>query len=218
MLSDYYSLNTICEFICAVIALICLRKDKALEWRLLVVLMIATFISETAGKIVFMNSVSKSNHWVYNIFILFQLVIMNFMFAYLFKRYAFFKKILISGIIILGLCYAFDMYNEGFFKYSNHTFSVMSVLFVLYSLIYNYVQFQADQYVDLRFSPEFWWTVGVLFYFLGVTACNLFDDELYSIMFYDHHLTYYIFRVLNILLYGFWSYSYICRKWRVTTT
>jgi len=218
MLSDYYTLNTICEFICAVIALICLRKDKALAWRLMIVLMVATFVSETAGRYVFLHSASQNNHWVYNIFILFEIVITHIMFAHLFSRYTNFKPVLIIGVIILGLCYAYDMYNKGFFWYSNHTYTVMSVLFVLYSLIYYYLRFKDDQYVDLRYSPEFWWAAGILFFFFGATASNLFDEQLYAVMLYKHHLTYYIFRFLDILLYGFWSYSFICRKWLITTT
>ncbi|HEY9197270.1 MAG TPA: hypothetical protein VIM77_13430 [Mucilaginibacter sp.] len=217
MFNDYFTLNTIVELICLIFALMCVAKDKDLAWRLMAILMIVTFASETAGRYVFLHSASKNNHWVYNISILFEIAIIHIMFAHLFKRYINFKLALIISITVLGLCYAFDMYNKGFFWYSNHTYTLMSVLFVLYSLIYYYLRFRDEEYIDLRTSPGFWWTTGVLFFFFGATACNLFDEELYAVMFYDHHLTYYIFRLLNFILYGFWTYSFICRKWFAAT-
>lgn len=213
MLNDYLSLNTVVELICLIVSVICLWNDKEPAWRLMIVLLLAIFISETGGRYVYFNSESHNNHWIYNISILFQITINHIMFAYLLRHYKNFKWLFISGIVLLGLCYTYDMYNKGFFWFANNTYTLLEVLLVIYGFVYYYYLLNDDSIVHLKFLPAFWWVAGILLFAFGSTACNIFDKRLYPLMIGDHHLTYYIFRLLNVLLYGFWSFAFICRKW-----
>jgi hypothetical protein len=216
-LYNLFSLNIFFEFVCLTAAIICLKEEKSIVWRLMLVLVAVTFVNESLARCVMLFTASHNNQWFYNIYIWFEIVIIHIMFLHLFKHYFNFKLVFIAAVIILGLRYAYDMYNKGFLWYSNITYTIMSVLFVLYSLSYYYLKFKDEEYVDLKFSPEFWWVAGNLFFFFGATACNLFNDQLDDVMLSGHTLTYYVFRLLNFILYGCWSYSFICKKWQATT-
>ena len=111
----------------------------------------------------------------------------------------------------------YELFVDGAFKKHNITTSVMSVLFVLYSLYYFYCLLKDESHINLKYYPPFWWTAGVLFFYFGSTACNVFYSKLSVITVTPkHYLTYYIYNGLNIILYGCWSYSFICRKWAVS--
>jgi hypothetical protein len=141
------------------------------------------------------------------------------MFAYLLSRYTQSKALIVMGLFSFIGLYIYDLTNHGFFVYNNLTYTVMSVIFVLYSLYYYYLLLKDDSFVNLRYSPAFWWVAGVLFFYFSTTACNLFNDKLNTIMLTPkHHLSYFIFKALNVILYGCWSYSFICRRWLTTTS
>lgn len=218
-MSGYFTTNTNVELICFITALLCLIRDSSFVWRSMILYLFITFTVEMAGIYISGPKQLISNHWVYNIFLICEIGFTHLMFAHLLSRYINSKPIILIGLAILCIVYAYELWDHGFLIYNHHTYTVMSVLFVIYGLYYYYLLLKDDYYVKLKYSPEFWWVAGTLFFYFANTACNLFYDNLKSVMLWDgHHLTYYIFRVLNILLYGCWSYSFICRKWLTTTS
>ncbi|WP_143065217.1 hypothetical protein [Mucilaginibacter gossypiicola] len=104
--------------------------------------------------------------------------------------------------------------HTGFLLFSVHTYALLAVFNINYGLIYYYLKLDDDRYENLIYSAGFWWVAGNLFFSFGSTISNLFDDQLYSIELYGHHLTYYIFRGLNLILYSTWSYAFYCRRWK----
>jgi len=92
------------------------------------------------------------------------------------------------------------------------TYSTMSVVFVVCSLYYFYLLLNDNQYIELKFSADFWWAVTTLLFYFGSTAVNIFRGKLMIKVTSENYLTYYIYLVLNILLSLGWSYSFICRK------
>jgi hypothetical protein len=218
-MSNYFTANTTIEIICFGFAVICLINDSSLVWKSMILYLFLTCVTEILGIIIPGPSNLISNHWVYNIFLICEAGFTHLMFAYLLSKYINSKPIVIIGLAILCIVYTGELIDHGFLVYNHYTYTVMSVLFVVYSLYYYYLLLKDDNYVRLKYSPEFWWVAGTLFFYFTNTACNLFYDNLRSVILWDgHHLTYYIFRVLNILLYGCWSYSFICKKWLITTS
>ena len=141
------------------------------------------------------------------------------MFDSILNKYGKNKLIFFTGITLLSVIYIYEAITEGIFIYHNLTNTVMSVLFVLYSLYYFYQLLKDDAYINLSYSPGFWWVTGLLFFYFGSTACNIFFDNLSP----EHssslkHLSAHIFKTLNILLYSCWSYSFICKKWQRQTS
>jgi hypothetical protein len=207
-----FTVNTVSEIICFIVALMCLTKDVSPVWRSMVLYLLITCAAEIYG--LYIGHQTHNNHWVYNIFILFEAGFTHLMFFYLFGQHINSKPKVIIGLALFLTLYIYGIIAHTFFVYNYLAYTVMSVQFVFYSLYYYYLLLQSDHHIDLRYAPEFWWVAGTLFFYFANTACNLFYDKLYSVMLTPkHHLTYFIFKALNIILYGNWSYSFICRKW-----
>ncbi|HTD99131.1 MAG TPA: hypothetical protein VK668_07570 [Mucilaginibacter sp.] len=216
---NYFTLNTIVEIICFVVALICLVKDKSLAWRSMVLFLFITCVAELMGIHVKRLYLADRAHvhpnlWLYNILLIFQAGFISLVFYHLLNKYSNSKPLILSGLALLAVIYIYEIVAHGIFKFNNLTNTVMSVMFVFYSLYYYYHLLKHDAYVNLKYEPAFWWIAGTLFFYFGITACNLFFDKLSTIVITPkHYLTYYIYNTLNIILYGCWSYSFICRKW-----
>ncbi|RKR80331.1 hypothetical protein BDD43_0428 [Mucilaginibacter gracilis] len=214
---QYLTANTVVELICFIAALLCLATDKSYVWRAMILYLLTTCITELMG--IYISGPHKliSNHWLYNIFLLCEGGFTHLMFAHLIGKYTNSKPVIFTGLAIFIGIYIYELtnnYNHHLYIYNIQTFTVMSVLFVLYSLYYYYLQLKDDSYVVLKYSPEFWWVAGTLFFYFTNTACNIFFNQLKTITLWNgYHLTHYIFRLLNIILYSCWSYSFICRKW-----
>lgn len=214
----YLTLTIIIELICFTVALICLLKDNNLAWKGMVLYLFITCITELIGVYIVKNTQSQNNQWVYNIFLLFEAGFTHLMFAALLSKYINSKPTIIIGFALIALVYLYEIYNNSFLIYAVLTYTIMSVLFVLYSLYYFYLLIKEDNYINLKYSDSFWWVTGALFFYFGNTGCNIFDEKLDNVTLFSHHLNYYIFRVLNLILYGCWSYSFICRKWLTRTS
>jgi hypothetical protein len=106
-----------------------------------------------------------------------------------------------------------ELYIKDFKKFSSITASVISVVFVLASLLYFYKKTTDDHFEKLTIYPPFWWVSGTLFFYFGSTVCNILFDylSLHPSAVFSFSVNYVIFNILNIILYLLWSYSFICR-------
>ena len=221
---SYFTFNTVCELICLIIALICLIKDKAVTWRNMILFLFITCAAEMMGIYIKHLYLADRAHvhpnvWVYNILMVFQVIFPSVMFLAFFNKYFNGKPVIICGLAVLFATYAYEVFDHGLFKKHNVTTTIMSILFVGYSLYYFYCLLKDGAYIKLKFYPPFWWVAGILFFYFGATACNVFYAKLSAITITPkHYLTYYIYNALNLILYGCWSYSFICRRWLTTTS
>jgi hypothetical protein len=210
---SYLTPSIVVEFICLLFSIIYLKKDTNIVWKSMIGYLLLTCIVEIMG--IYTGRKYHNNHWVYNVFLLPEIGFTFLMFSHLLRSYKKSNPIILPGIALLLLLYLFEFFKHGLFKYNFLTFTTMSVVFVLYSLFYYYLLLIDDQYLNLKQSPEFWWVAGVLFFYFGSTVCNIFNERLYSVMITQkQHLSYFVFKALNIILYSCWSYSFICRKWQ----
>lgn len=208
----YLTPNTAIETICLLFSIICLIADKNLVWRSMVLYILITCVSEIAG--IYWGIKSHNNNWIYNIFIICEAGFTLLMFNELLRKYIKSTALIISGAIVFVGLYITGLVQHGFLIYNNFTYTVMSIIYSLYALYFCYLLLKASSYRNLKFLPEFWWATGVLFFYFANTACNLFDDKLENIMVTStKNLNYVIFAALNILMYGCWSYSFICKRW-----
>jgi len=212
---QYFTVNTLAETLCFVIAIVCLAKDKSLIWQSMIIYLLATCIAEILGILVL--TTTKNNNWVYNIFLVFETGFNNLMFFYLFSKYIKSKPLIISGLALFSTLYLLGLNDHGFMLYNDNTYAVMSIVYVFYSLYYYYLLIKDEHYLKISHSPEFWWVAGTLFFYFANTTCNLYEKKFEHIMITStKNLTYFIFAGLNIILYSLWSYSFICRRWETT--
>lgn len=217
----YLTVNTIAETICFLIAAACLAKDRSFVWRSMIFFLLCTCIAEFIGFYIKKLYLADRLHvhpnvWIYNILLIFQMSFISWFFHRIVIQIANIAKLILSGYILLITLYTYELISHGFFVYNNLTNTVMSVLFVLYCYLYFYYLLKDDRYVNLKHSPGFWWIGGALLYYFGRTACNVFFDILSQYR-PDILITYPIYKILNVILYTFWSYSFISRKWSTST-
>ena len=218
----YFTASTTAEMICFLIALVCLLKDADFIWRYMVLFLFITCVAELTGlhikRLYLADKVHvHPNVWIYNILLICQASFISLMFQHLLSKYSKSKLIIRSGLVLMFILYIYETSAHGIYVYNNITNTVMSILFVVYSYYYFYGLLKADEPVNLTFSADFWWVAGALFYYFGRTACNVFF-EILSRFRPEIIITYPIYKVLNVILYAYWSYSFICRKWLTATS
>lgn len=212
----YITFNTGAETICFLVAIICLTRNVSRIWKLLVPYLFITCAVEFIG--VYLKKHHQPNQWPYNILLIFQILVVSLIFMNLFNRYFKSKTLIIGGVAVLLLIYTYDTISQGFFIFYELTYNVMCVVFVVYCLYYFYLLLNAETYVELEYSANFWWVSGALFFYFGSTIINIFRGVLSPVNMGGHNISYYIFIILNIILYGCWSYSFICKQWLTTTS
>src|SRR5579875_33050 len=150
----YLTINTIAEIGCFLIAVTCLLKDKSLAWRSIVLFLFITCMTELSG--IYIKRLNIEDHihlhrneWLYNIFMIFQIYFMSYMFYYLLKQYNNPRWIIISGACFLIVLYIYEVYKHGVLEDHILTFTTMSVLFVLYSFYYFYLLHKDEKYLKL---------------------------------------------------------------------
>jgi len=218
---QYINLYTVIETICFSVSVFCLRKDPHIIWRILIAYLFITCVVEI-GTIPMKEIYNKnpspknSNAWVFNILLLFQISFNSMMFLYLINKHRKGRPLILSGLFLLFVLYAYEMifFNKNcVFDYNFITYTVMSIIFVLYSLYYYYLILKSELYIELKSSASFWWVTGSLFFYFGTTAINIYSVVLKKIPASQTLYMSYINNTLIITLYGCWIVSFICKKW-----
>ncbi len=217
----YLTINTTAEWICFIIACICLTRDKSPVWRGMILFLLITCLSETLGIYIKGQYLAdpenvRPNVWVYNILLIFQAGFISAMFASLFKVHLKSGPVILIGLALLSILYITEQIEHGIFKKHATTTIVMSVLFIVYSYYYFYLLLKDDRAINLAYDPGFWWVAGILFFYFGSIITNLYYEKIRDFVASPTPYLRYIFYVLNVLLYGCWSYSFILRKWPTT--
>lgn len=207
----FVTINTAVELLCFLAALVFLLKDKSTAWRLLIFYLLLTFLTETTG--LYLRKMGIANLHVYNAFLVFECVFISYFFFTLYKVYGYQIKWLLGWLFVFALMYVTELTYYNFETFVSITATIMSVVFVFVALYFYYLKLEDDQYESLSTSAPFWWVSGALFFYFGSTVCNLFFDYLkqYEVGKYDKSVRYLIFNILNIILYSFWTFSFICR-------
>ena len=171
--------------------------------------LLLTSLLEITGRVI--GKRSHNNDWVYNIFVIAETLFTGVVYVYLVRQYARNIKIHIALLCLLALLYIYEVALHGFFVFNNITTAVMSVIFIGYSLYYYYLLIKDQGYFNLNTHPAFWWVAGSLFFYYGSSVISLYfavfnikNGDLFT---YRH----YAYLCFNIIHYGLWSYSYICR-------
>ena len=208
----FITINTVLEFLCFLVALLCLYHDKATAWRLFIPFLLLTCVVEIAG-IYIREFMRLPNFAIYNVYVLFENGFTSYFLFYLYKDYQYKLKWWLAWMGIFTALYITELLLNHFKNFVSVTASVMSVVFVLACLYFYYIKLKDEHFEPLLFSAPFWWISGTLFFYFGSTVCNNFWNYLsaYEITAFNYSIRYIIFNFLNIIMYTFWSYAFICR-------
>lgn len=213
---DYFTSNTTIELVCLSIALIFLIGDKSIIWKLSILYLLITCSIELYG--IYLKLNDKENGWIYNISIIFEALYISSMFYILFSKYFNSKPILFSGLTLFGIIYCWEIGNPQIISiiherdggFNDFTNIFMSILFAVYSFYYFLLLLRDDEYINLTNSANFWWAAGTLCYYFGSSIINI-------LRIIPHPPRYrflaYVLPALNWIIYSFWSYSFICKRW-----
>ncbi|WCT10966.1 hypothetical protein [Mucilaginibacter jinjuensis] len=211
-MSPYITVNTTAEFICFVVSLLCLYKDKDPVWRLLILFLLVTSMVEVGG--IYMRRVlQQPNFMLYNVFLVIECLVESYFFYHLYKTYYNRFKLFGSWAIIFLFVYFAELITNKYAGFVFITFTVVSVVLVLASVYYYYLVLREDQFRSLSVYAPFWWVSGTLCFYFAGTASNIFFSYLAKdrAPIINHSVRYVVFNILNIVLYLNWSYSFICR-------
>ncbi|ARS42389.1 hypothetical protein CA265_23105 [Sphingobacteriaceae bacterium GW460-11-11-14-LB5] len=205
----YLSSIFIAELICLIVAIATIWKDKNAFGKVITCYLAVALVTEEAVTYFAIRSIH--NLWLFNIFIFFEISTILYGLYHCLKEYTNPKPIFIIGSGIVYLLYFSFFITHPFTDLNTITISVMSVLFTLYCLYYYYLLLKDEHFIEIKTHPQFWWVTGVLFYYFGSTMSNIFDG-LFTVKIISYYtLRYCIYIVLNLILYSFWLYSFICR-------
>lgn len=197
------------ELLCLGFAIYFLSKDKNPFWRITIWYLVIVMVTEIAGR--YCAITYRTNLFAYNIYTLFEVSYVTYGFYTFTKQYADIKKWIIATYGAIILIYITFTAIYGIHVYNAFTISIMSVVFVIYGLLYFYLLLKDEDYIDLKFHAAFWWVGGALIFYFGSTLANFFDDIIQQKFLGKYNTRAIIYTTLNFFLYGLWAYSFICR-------
>lgn len=214
----YITVNTVSEFFCLVISMLCLYREKDRVWKNFILFLLLTCMVEVSG--IYIRRIPQSNFMLYNIFLVVECAVLNYFFYHLFKVYHNLKVLLAGWFVVFVIFYFIELYVKHFNAYVSNSSTIMSVELILAGVYYYYRLLKEEKYRQLSKDAPFWWVNGTIcFYFAGI-AGNLFFKYLLQEkgIHITHTARYIVFSILNVILYSCWSYSFICRYFQRTSS
>jgi len=208
----YFTVNTIAELICFLISLFCLFKDGNPIWRSFILYMFIVYTVETGG--IFLRELNKMNFHLYTVFLIIECTMMSVFFFHLYSKYKTRLAIVFyAWIAIFMVFFTAELATNRFKVFPFRTAELMSVVFVIASCYFYLIIIRDEKFRRLSTYPPFWMVNGILFFYFGGTACNIFYDYLSheKLSLPSMSIRYITFNILNVLLYSCWSYAFICR-------
>lgn len=212
-----FPFTQIAEIICLVIAFRFLTGEKGSFWNTFRWFMLVTVLVEIAGHT--MLTMNIPNHWLYNLYLPVEMVFKYFILFRICERYFRVSYLVIPFMVLFWALYLYDSISAGFTEYGVRSNSVASVGILAICCSYFYYFLKKEEYVDIYQHAPFWIVTALFFFYLGGLACNVFFKYLASI-YARHHIPirYIIYTLLNFIFYGCWSYSFICRYRKTTSS
>jgi len=208
----YFTVNTITELICFLISLYCLFNERNNFWKSFIFYLLIVYLVETSG--VYLRTLKHNNSMLYTAFLVAECAMMSLFFYHLYEKYKSKAALTLYGwLAFFMVIFTLELSENRFAAFPYKTAAVMSVVFVFASCYFYLLVIKDEHFRQLGSYPSFWIVNGILFYYFGGTACNIFYDYLVhqQISPFGISVRYTIYNVLNILLYSCWSYAFICR-------
>ncbi len=198
------------ELIAFLTGLFYYKKLKSSTYYILVWLLFFVIVAESIG--MYQRRILHiPNVQVYNIITGIEFLV----YALIFKkiiRWNVTKKVINVFFIVYPICWLLNMiFIQGFNMFHTYTMSIGSIFMVFLAFSYLYNLFNIEYKFNLLGSPDFWFSIGILFFYAG--------DMLNSfLIFYVDNVKiiadYSLFRIINtsfnIILYSCFIKAFRC--------
>ena len=185
-------------------------KNSKRPYRLLLFLLITTFLAETLAE--YCAHAFRNNLFVYHFFHPVEYTLLALIFYNLIESNSFKKFILFSVALYTPLSVWNSLYLERFAEYKINTTAILveSILLVMFALQVLLEFLKKPFYENIYSQPSFWISLGVLIFFstniffwgyYSRLANNAEGVQLfYKILFYENLVLYFLFGVALVLV------------------
>ena len=159
---------------------------------------------------VWMMMSHQKNSWLYNSFMLVE----YWSYAYFFYRIIEFprmKKIIQVYLVSFPVFWVFVVCLVTFHRWNSYVFNVGSFCTICFASVYYYQLFTRPDLVRLQRQPEYWIATGLILFYscvlplLGMLNFLVINFPMIGKLFVP------VLDILNIILYSFITYAYLCR-------
>jgi hypothetical protein len=201
----------IIEFVCLICAFVFLKNINSYYWKSFILFMFLITLLEAAGWII-AAFYKQNNHWLYNIQLPIEFIFTSFCIYKIISSITNSKPWFLLGLSISLIFYIVEGVYKTFLSYASVTSIFTSILFFVSSAIYFYLLLKKEEHIDLLSHPPFWIMAGIFFFYFTSIAVTLFFKELMTInILKGIPLRFYIFTLLNAILYGCWIKAFKCK-------
>lgn len=201
--------HLLAEWTCFIASLILLKNQwSPIALLTKIYLFLVVFVETICRYVIIYN-----NQWVYNFS-----MVAEFIFGmWVIPKLGDFKKarpITLACFVLFFVCYIADLIrHRGFDIYFDNSYTIGSAIMICLCVYYYYTIFFKEEYTTLSADPVFWFISGYLIYYTATTGFDTFFEELEKIpVGSDIPLGTVIMDVTNLILYGFWTFSFICLR------
>ncbi len=208
----YYYVNPVIELIACIISFICLTHRGAGWYRNFTWYLLLVVLAENAGYLTYFYF-KHNNHWIYNCLLPVSIFFITGILYKICQPRFNSKPIIIMGLVVFMLSYLIESIRSNFLEYSAITKILFSVWVVFLCLLYYANLIKEETNIEIYTYPPFWIITGLFFFYFVSTTTNLFFDYLIQVNKKSLvPIRYSISLILNFILYGTWSYAFICYR------
>lgn len=199
------------EIICSAIALLLLRNQSRNIWVLLKWFVVFTTMVEVFASLI--SAVfHKYNLWLYSLYLPFNFIILYWLLYKVTPYHKYNKPLLLIGIIVFLISYFTEIGIHGIFLYTINSDTVSTIFMFISCNWFFYLLLQKDEWIDIPRHAAFWFVTGLFLFSFCTVVTDLFDSELNDLFIAKKlPLRTLLYIGFNLMLYGCWSYAFICK-------
>ncbi len=207
----YIIIGTIAILISFIASIVQYKKAEPLWLRLFPWYLGFTMTIQLGGYL-YSHFLLKSNYFIFNIQQIADFVFWVYVFSKIYKTKG--VKVVLSGLAAFAIF--FSAYNifagEGFYNFNSKTNTIISIILLIFSLLYFAELFMNNNRINYFTIPTFWICTGLFFFNLGsIIYLGLFNYITSHKLDEDGKIYGVIMVTLNILMYALFTIGFFCR-------
>lgn len=207
----YIIIGTIAILISFIASIIQYKKAEPLWLRLFPWYLGFTMTIQLGGYL-YSHFLHKSNYFIFNIQQIADFVFWVYIFLKVYKTKSI--KVVFSALTAFAIIFAvYDItLGEGFYNFNSKTITIISIVLIIFSLLYFAELFMNNNRINYFTIPTFWICTGLFFYNLGsIIYLGLFNYITSHKLDEDGKIYGVIMVTLNILMYALFTIGFFCR-------